>query len=79
MIKRVLADPRATLTLYLLVTITYLFSISRIGYLISTSLFVPLGALLLGYRNYLALFLVTAGWIGFVFGVFVKVLQIPLP
>ena len=49
------------------------------GFYLSAAVFIPVTALLLGYRNYPVIALTTAGVLGFVYLVFEKLLSVNLP
>ena len=51
----------------------------KLGFFISAGVFIPVVALILGYRNYIALVLTTFSVLLFVYLVFVKLLSVNLP
>lgn len=59
--------------------IIYLISIFYIGYFISSFIFLLVGIYMLGYRKYLTMLLISAGWLLFSYLIFYKLLYVPLP
>jgi putative tricarboxylic transport membrane protein len=59
--------------------VLYLISIFYIGYFISSFVFLFVGFYLLGYRKYLTMLLISAGWLLFSYLIFYKLLYVPLP
>jgi len=51
----------------------------RLGFFISAGVFIPVVALILGYRNYISLIITTISVLLFVYLVFVKLLSVNLP
>ena len=51
----------------------------HLGFFISAGVFIPVVALILGYRNYLTLAITTVSVLAFVYLVFVKLLSVNLP
>ncbi len=51
----------------------------HLGFFISAGIFIPLVALILGYRNYLTIVITTVSVLVFVYLVFVKLLSVNLP
>jgi len=51
----------------------------KLGFFISAGIFIPIVALILGYRNYLNLAITTFSVLLFVYLVFVKLLSVNLP
>ena len=63
----------------LVLLVGYAFSLSLAGFYLASAIFLPLTMLLLGSRKPLSISLTTAGVLLFVFLVFVKLLEVPLP
>jgi hypothetical protein len=59
--------------------ILYLAALVIIGYFISTFIFIFVSMLILGYRKYVSMVIISAIWIIFSYFVFYKLLQVPLP
>ena len=59
--------------------VLYLFSIFYIGYFISSFVFLFVGIYMLGYRKYLTMLMISAGWLLFSYLIFYKLLYVPLP
>ncbi len=59
--------------------ILYLICIFYIGYFISSFVFLLVGIYMLGYRKYLTMLLISAGWLLFSYLIFYKLLYVPLP
>ena len=59
--------------------ILYLISIFYLGYFISSFVFLFIGMYMLGYRRYLTILLISAGWLLFSYLIFYKLLYVPLP
>lgn len=51
----------------------------HLGFFISAAIFIPVVALMLGYRNYVTIVVTTASVLGFVYLIFVKLLSVNLP
>jgi len=51
----------------------------HLGFFASAAVFIPLVALMLGYRNYLTIAVTTVSVLGFVYLIFVKLLSVNLP
>ncbi len=64
---------------FFLLLVVYLISMIYIGYFISSFLFVFFAMLLLGYKKYSTMVLISAGWIVFSYFVFYRMLFVPLP
>jgi len=69
--------PRFAGLIALLIVFALVFT--HAGFYLSAGVFIPLAALLLGYRNYLVIALTDAGVLAFVYVVFEKVLSVVLP
>ena len=82
-IKRGESDPEPgqlrTLFIYVAFIIFYLLVIESTGYFISTFIYLVVSMLYLGFRKRLAIVAVSLGWLVFSYGVFYKLLYIPLP
>ena len=72
------AETRRLLTLAAL-SLLYAFAIVEVGFFTSTVLFIPLAALLLGYRSVRGLALSTAAFALLLYAVFGLLLRTPLP
>lgn len=70
---------RAKLTVITLSTLVYAMLVATVGYFTATAAFIPICALLLGYRNVMAIVGATALYLGLAYGVFIELLQRPLP
>ncbi|MDY6916279.1 MAG: tripartite tricarboxylate transporter substrate-binding protein, partial [Candidatus Cloacimonadota bacterium] len=64
---------------FICLLILYLLAMHYIGYFISTFLFVTTAILLLGYRKYIVLLMISVGWLLFSYFVFYRLLYVPLP
>ena len=64
---------------FIAMTILYLIIMQYIGYYVSTVLFLSLGMIYLGYRNWKVVVPVSAGWILFSYFMFYRLLFVPLP
>jgi hypothetical protein len=51
----------------------------RLGFFLSAGVFVPVVALMLGYRNYISIVVTTCTLLLFVYLIFVQLLQVNLP
>lgn len=51
----------------------------HLGFFISAGIFIPVVALILGYRNYISIVITTTSVLAFVYLVFVKLLSVNLP
>ena len=82
-IKRGESDPEPgqlrTLFIYVAFIIFYLLVIENAGYFISTFIYLVVSMLYLGFRKWLAIVAISLGWLVFSYGVFYKLLYIPLP
>ena len=63
----------------LIALIVFALVFERLGFFISAGVFIPVVALILGYRNYLSIVLTTLSVLVFVYLVFVKLLSVSLP
>jgi len=64
---------------FIALLIAYLSGIFYLGYFLSSFLFLFIGMLILGYRRYLTMFIISASWLLFSYLIFYKVLYVPLP
>lgn len=64
---------------FVFLTLLYLGLMPRVGYPLSTALFIPAAACALGWRKSLTLTLVTVCWIVFAYLVFFELLDVPKP
>jgi putative tricarboxylic transport membrane protein len=69
--------PRFLGLLVALVVFALLFE--RLGFFLSAGVFVPVVALMLGYRNYISIVVTTCTLLLFVYLIFVQLLQVNLP
>ncbi|RLC52696.1 MAG: hypothetical protein DRZ79_00765 [Candidatus Cloacimonadota bacterium] len=64
---------------FIALLVFYLVALVFIGYFISTFIFIFVSMLILGYRKYVSMVIISAIWIIFSYFVFYKLLQVPLP
>lgn len=64
-----------------LLTVLIIFAVvfEQLGFFISAGIFIPVVALILGYRNYINLVITTVSVLVFVYLIFVKLLSVNLP
>ncbi|MBT7974189.1 MAG: tripartite tricarboxylate transporter TctB family protein [Candidatus Marinimicrobia bacterium] len=81
--KRGKPDPESgqlrTLFIYVAIIVFYLLVIESAGYFLSTFIFLGASMLYLGFRKWLTIVAISLGWLVFSYGVFYKLLYIPLP
>ncbi|MDG2066027.1 MAG: tripartite tricarboxylate transporter TctB family protein [SAR324 cluster bacterium] len=81
--KRGQPDPESgqlrTLFIYVAFIILYLMLIEIAGYFVSTFIYLIVSMLYLGFRNRLSMVAISLGWLVISYGIFYKLLYIPLP
>ncbi len=66
-------------TVFMVMTILYLFIMQIIGYYLATIIYLIFGMYYLSYRNWRVMLSMTAGWILFSYFAFYRLLYVPLP
>ncbi len=77
-ITGLIGNPKKFIKLIILLII-YTYLISKLGFFTSSFIFLPATMLVMGYKNYLVIGLSTVGLLTFIYVLFAKVFEVPLP